>query len=201
MTQTYSTPERIRWLHSKRVGIVMSPRFLVVECKEIWGGSYFSRTGWSTHAPKDAPPLWIGKNFRRALLSSEYFANLAKDPPVDPSARAAMEKESNMRRLAFWEEVASTYGYKKREQAGSCCDMVFAQWHYLVDDFVILTPSKRTTGGHFAWPSNTKQHKEKVMHVPLSVSDEDLGLAVQEALSRCEVPKRQTVNMLGRQST
>ncbi|MBF0871896.1 contact-dependent growth inhibition system immunity protein [Gluconobacter japonicus] len=178
----------------------MSPRFLVVECIEIWGGGYFSRTGWSTHAPKDAPPLWIGENFRKALLSSEYF-NKPGEPSLNREEVDAMSKTSNARRLAFWEEVASTYGYKKREQAGSCCDMVFAQWHYLVDDFVILTPSKRTTGGHFAWPSNTKQHKEKVMHVPLSVSDEDLGLAVQEALSRCEVPKRQTVNMLGRQST
>ncbi|GBR28919.1 contact-dependent growth inhibition system immunity protein [Gluconobacter japonicus] len=200
MTQTYFTPERIRWLHSKRVGIVMSPKFLVIECKEIWGGSYFSRTGWSTHAPKDAPPLWIGKNFRKALLSSEYF-NKPGEPSLDRKEVDAMSKASNAHRLAFWEEVASTYGYKKREQAGSCCDAVSAEWHYLMDDFVILTPTKRTTGGHFAWPSNTKQHKEKVMHVPRSVSDEDLGLAVQQALSRCEVPKRQTVNMLGRQPT
>ncbi|WP_264817992.1 contact-dependent growth inhibition system immunity protein, partial [Acidomonas methanolica] len=76
---------------------------------------------------------------------------------------------------------------------GRRCDVVFTEWHYLVDDIVILKASKRMSGGHSGWPTE-KLRREKSIHIPLSSTDEELGLAIREAFSRCEAPGRQKIN-------
>ena len=192
MNQTYLTPERIRWLHCKSANVTLSPKYISIESKEVWGGNYFSRTGWCAHAPGNATDEWIGENFRKALLSSEYF-NKPGQPSVNREGRIATQEASNRRRLTFWDDIARSYGYKDIDQAGRRCDLVFSSWHYLVDDFVILRASKRLTGTHRAWPEDRK-YADKHMHVPLSAPDEELGYAVRVALSRCEAPGRQKIN-------
>ncbi|MBU2654785.1 contact-dependent growth inhibition system immunity protein [Acidomonas methanolica] len=192
MNNRHLTPERIRWLHRKSAGLCLSPKYISIQSREIWGGEYFSRTGWCAHAPWDASPQWIGENFRKAITTSEYF-NVPGAPSVDVEAFNIMEPASNTRRLAFCAEIAATYGYKTIEDIGRRCDVVFTEWHYLVDDIVILKASKRMSGGHSGWPTE-KLRREKSIHIPLSSTDEELGLAIREAFSRCEAPGRQKIN-------
>ncbi|GBR51879.1 hypothetical protein AA106555_0718 [Neokomagataea thailandica NBRC 106555] len=194
MNELIYTPERIRSLHRKSVIITLSPKYIALVSQEIWGGMYFSRTGWCVHAPGDTSVQWIGENFRKALLSSEYF-----DKPELPSLKGEehdrMQEASNQRRLAFNDEIMRTYGYKIYKQIGDRCDVVFASWHDLVDDFVTLAASKRRAGGHSAWgPMDKKKYASTRVTVPLSASDEELGLAIRDALSRCEAPGRQKIN-------
>ncbi|GBQ57980.1 contact-dependent growth inhibition system immunity protein [Acidomonas methanolica] len=192
MNNPHLTPERIRWLHRKSAGLCLSPKYISIQSREIWGGEHFSRTGWCAHAPWDASPQWIGENFRKAITTSEYF-NKPGVPSLDREAFAAMEVASRIRRLAFYGEIAATYGYKTIDDIGRRCDVVFTEWHYLVDDIVILRASKRVSGGHSAWPESRK-YQDKLIHVPLSSTDEELGLAIREAFSRCEAPGRQKIN-------
>ncbi|QDH26087.1 DUF1436 family protein (plasmid) [Neokomagataea tanensis] len=193
MNELIYTPERIRGLHRKSVLIALSPKYISLESQEIWKGVYFSRTGWCVHASKDATAQWIGENFRKALLSSEYFNTPGR--PLDKEDRIKMEEVSDKRRLDFCDEIMRTYGYKKREKIGDRCDVVYASWHDLVDDFVTLSASKRQPGGHSAWgPMDKKKYASTRVTVPLSASDEELGLAIRDALSRCEAPGRQKIN-------
>ena len=188
------TPERIRSLHRKSAKIILSPKYIAIASDEIWGGIYFSRTGWCAHAPCDASAQWIGENFRKALESSEYF-NKPGVPSLGRDEINAMKEVSNTRRLAFWGEIAQTYGYKDIDQAGRRCDLVFTSWHDLIEDFVTLMATLRLPGGHRAWgPMEKKKYTEKRIAVPLSVSDEALGLAIRDALSRCEASGRQKIN-------
>lgn len=195
MSATHLTPERIRWMHHKMAALYLSPKYISVESIEVWRGQYFSRTGWCAHAPWNASAQWLGENFRKAITTSEYF-NDPTAPSVDVEARKAMQPASNARRLAFFAEIVEVYGYKKIEDIGSRCDYVYATWHYLVDDIIILTATKRLPGGHRGWPDD-KKHADKRVHISLSATDEELGLAIREAFSRCEVPKRQKLNWPG----
>ncbi|MBS1064176.1 CdiI family contact-dependent growth inhibition immunity protein [Gluconobacter wancherniae] len=194
MSESRFTPERIRSLHTKSAEIVLSPKYISITSDEIWGGVYFSRTGWCAHAPGDASPQWIGENFRKALQTSEYF-NKPEVPFLDREEIQLMKEASNRRRIAFLDEIVQTYGYKNRDEVVRRCDMVFTSWHYLIEDFVTLIASKRVPGGHSAWgPMDKKKYAETNLIVPLSVSDEELGLAIRDALSRCEAPGRQKIN-------
>ncbi|WP_081827887.1 contact-dependent growth inhibition system immunity protein [Kozakia baliensis] len=192
MNNSYLTPERVRWLHTKRATLHLSSNYISIKSMEIWGGQYFSRTGWCVHAPRDASPQWIGENFRKAITTSEYFKKF-DGPSLDRGNLATMKAESNVRRLTFNTEIAATYGYKTLDEIGLRCDLVFGEWHYLIDDVVILDATKRMPGGHRAWPLD-KKYDNKRVHVPLSVTDEELGLAIRDAFSRCEAPGRQKIN-------
>ena len=194
MSESRYTPERIRSLHRRSATVILSPKYIAIESNEIWRGSYFSRTGWCAHAPYDAAALWIGENFRKALESSKYF-NKPGVPSLGRDEINAMKEVSNTRRLAFWGEIAQTYGYKDIDQAERRCDLVFTSWHDLIEDFVTLMATLRLPGGHRAWgPMEKKKYTEKRIAVPLSVSDEALGLAIRDALSRCEASGRQKIN-------
>lgn len=194
MNESRYTPERIRSLHRKSAKIILSPKYIAIASDEIWRGTYFSRTGWCAHAPCDASAQWIGENFRKALESSEYF-NKPGVPSLGRDEINAMKEVSNTRRLAFWGEIAQTYGYKDSDQAGRRCDLVFTSWHDLIEDFVTLMATLRLPGSHRAWgPMEKKKYAEKRIAVPLSVSDEALGLAIRDALSRCEASGRQKIN-------
>ncbi|AOX17504.1 contact-dependent growth inhibition system immunity protein [Kozakia baliensis] len=192
MNNPHLTPELIRWLHTKNALLALTPKYISIQSQEIWRGQYFSRTGWSAHAPWGASLQWIGENFRKAITTSEYF-NDPTAPTVDVTAFRAMEPESKTRRLAFEADIVATYGYKKNEDIGLRCDLLFSEWHYLIDDVVILDATKRMPGGHRAWPED-KKYQDKRVHVPLSVTDEELGLAIRDAFSRCEAPGRQKIN-------
>ena len=160
----------------------MTPKYISIESQEIWGGQHFSRTGWCAHAPKGASLQWIGENFRKAITTSEYFKKFEVSR-LDRDEVAAMEAESKTRRLAFEADIVATYGYKKNEDIGLRCDLVFSEWHYLIDDVVILDATKRMPGGHRAWPED-KKYQDKRVYVPLSVTDEELGLAIRDAFAR-----------------
>ncbi|GBQ87394.1 hypothetical protein AA23498_0125 [Acetobacter nitrogenifigens DSM 23921 = NBRC 105050] len=192
MNNPYLTPERIAWLHRKNADVVLSPKYISIKSLETWGGQHFSRTGWCAHASwEEATPQWIGENFRKAIETSEYFGN--PTGPIDSDGLDAMKPVSEARRRAFEADIATTYGYKEVVDIGKRCDLVFGTWHYRVDDIIILTASKRRAGGHSAWPDNAK-HQDKRIHISLSASDEELGLAVREALSRCEAQRPQKIN-------
>ncbi|GBQ98807.1 hypothetical protein AA23498_3322 [Acetobacter nitrogenifigens DSM 23921 = NBRC 105050] len=192
MNNPYLTPERVAWLHIKYASVVLSPKYISIISKETWGGRHFSRTGWCAHASwEEATAQLIGENFRKAIETSEYLGN--PTGPIDSDARKAMEVVSDARRRAFEADIARTYGYKEIVDIGKRCDLVSGSWHYRVDDVIILKATKRNAGGHSAWP-DPKKYPGKKIQVPLSASDEELGLAIREAFSRCEAPGRQKIN-------
>jgi len=185
------TPERIRWLHTKTVILALTPKYISIESQETWGGKHFSRTGWCVHAPAGVSLKWIGENFRKALTTSSYLNEFGRER--DRGAHDAMKAESNTRRLAFISEIAATYGYRKVEDISLRRDIVFGEWHYLIDDIVILDATKRMPGGFKAWPLD-KKYQNKRVHVSFSVPDEELGLAIRDAFLRCEAPGRHKIN-------
>ncbi|KXU98017.1 hypothetical protein AD928_03190 [Acetobacter cerevisiae] len=178
------TPEQIRRFYYKSADFCRAPKFVAIISKEIWGGSYFSRTGWCAHAPVEkVTPLWLGENFRKALLSSEYFNKPGEEHEWDDIN--AMKRASNARRLAFDEEMRQAYGFKTIETMWRKEDFVNSEWHYRINDFVTLDAWRRAGGGgHVGWPRS--KFPQKYLDVPLSVSDEELGQALLKTMAQCE---------------
>ena len=176
------TPERIREMHGKDARLCRTDRFIAIISLEVWKGGYFSRRGYVAHAPASADTAWIGAALRQAIGSSEYFDTPGKD--LDWAELRLMEEASNARRIAFEEDVARTYGFKTAEAAFKTADLVFVEWRDLVDDFIVLLASRRLPGRHSAW--NKFKRPDKFIKVSVSASNEALGLAGLDALSRCE---------------
>lgn len=105
----------------KHCAIIWTDRYIAIYSYDIYGGSHFSPEGIATHRPRDAiTPVWLGKTTRDALLASRFLIPeecFAPDVPLDREKRIALETASSERRLAFWDEIAATYGYKNREAA------------------------------------------------------------------------------------
>ncbi|KXV70400.1 hypothetical protein NKW54_14720 [Acetobacter cerevisiae] len=179
------TPEQIKAQYRKSADFCRTPKFVAIISKEIWRGSYFSRTGWCAHAlVEEATPLWLGENFRKALLSSEYF-NKPGAKELGLENIIPMEKASNTRRLAFFEEMRQAYGFKTIDTMWRKDDIVASDWHYRIDDFMTLYASRRAGGGgHVGWPR--VKFPQKFLDVPLSVSDEELGQALLKIMDQCE---------------
>nr|WP_298797229.1 hypothetical protein [uncultured Acetobacter sp.] len=179
------TPEQIKARYYKSAQFYRTPKFVAIVSMEIWRGEYFSRTGWCAHTPvEDATPLWLGENFRKALLSSDYF-NKPEAESLDGEELRAMKAASNIRRLAFDEELRQAYGFKTIEATWKKDDVVSSIWQYRVHDFVTLEASRRSHGGgHSGWPQF--KFPEKYRDVPLSASDEELGQALLETWAKCE---------------
>ncbi|MCX2561676.1 contact-dependent growth inhibition system immunity protein [Acetobacter farinalis] len=126
----------------------------------------------------------MGENFRKALLSSEYF-NQPGEKSLGWENILPMEEASNLRRRAFDEEMRQAYGFKTIEAMWKKDDMVSSNWHYRVDDFVTIYALRRSHGGgHSGWPE--VKFPQKNLDVPLSVSDEELGQALLEIWAQCE---------------
>ncbi|GAA10409.1 hypothetical protein ACLEIY_18425 [Acetobacter tropicalis] len=60
----------------------------------------------------------------RFLIPEECFA---PDVSLDREKRIALETSFSERRLAFWDEIAATYGYKNREAAWNRDDQTRAE--------------------------------------------------------------------------
>lgn len=174
----------------KSCSVNRTDRYITVISEEIWGGMYFSRRGLAIHAARDVTPEWIGANVRQALDTSEY----CRPPihiPIDREQRIAMEEKSTERRLAFWDEVASTYGYKSREMAWKKKDHVFISWCYELEPDIVIKASKSSiTGNHSAWPLD--KNEGRVFRVPFAASDEEIGNTVLKAFAKCEGPGKST---------
>jgi len=175
----------------KSCSINRTDRYITIISEEIWAGMYFSRRGLVTHASRgDVTPEWIGINVRQALETSEYFST-PPGVPIDRDQRIAMEEESTERRLAFWDDVANTYGYKSREIAWKKTDYVFVAWFYELETDIVMDASKSSrTGVHSAWPLSINEGR--VFRVPFAASDEDVGHTVLKALAKCEGPGKST---------
>nr|WP_269150885.1 contact-dependent growth inhibition system immunity protein [Acetobacter sicerae] len=172
----------------KSCQINRTDRWISVVSNVIWSGLHFSPTGFAVHSPRDVTPGWIGAAVRKALEASEYLT-----PPAgsDPAPRIAMEACSNERRLAFWEDLASTYGYKNVGASWKKFDALFVSWFYETEpDIEILSSKSSRVGAHSAWPSNMDEGR--VFHVPFAASDAEIGEMVLRAFSRCEGPGKST---------
>lgn len=174
----------------KSCSVNRTDRYITIISEEIWGGMYFSRRGLAIHATRDVTSEWIGANVRQALETSEYYCP-PPGVPIDREQRIAMEAASSERRLAFWNEVASTYGYKSRELAWKKKDHVFITWWYEIETDIIIKASKSSiTGNHSAWPLD--KNEGRVFRVPFTASDEDIGNTVLNAFAKCEGPGKST---------
>ncbi|MCP1197728.1 contact-dependent growth inhibition system immunity protein [Acetobacter senegalensis] len=177
-------------IRSKRCSIRRTDKWISIESEEVWYGTYFSRKGHVIHAPRDVTPEWIGLNVRLALQTSESFTPV-DGSSVDGEALIAMKDASNERRLAFWDDITASYGYKNRELAWKKFDLVFASWWFDLTNEIMLKSSKSSRdGGHSAWPRN--RNEGRVFSVPIDASDRDLGEAVLKAFSKCEGPGKST---------
>ncbi|ATJ89791.1 contact-dependent growth inhibition system immunity protein [Acetobacter tropicalis] len=177
-------------IRSKRCSIRRTDKWISIESEEVWYGTYFSRKGHVIHAPRDVTPEWIGLNVRLALQTSESFTPI-DGSSVDREARIAMEDASNERRLAFWDDITVSYGYKSRDLAWKKFDLVAASWWFdLTHDIELLSTKSSRGGGHSAWPTN--RDKGRVFSVPIDASDRDIGEAVLKAFAKCEGPGKST---------
>lgn len=109
---------------------------------------YFSRKGHIVHAPRDVTPEWIGQNVRLALQTSESFTPI-DGGSVNGDALIAMKAASNERRLAFWDDITASYGYKSRDVAWKKFDLVAAAWRFELTKDIELLSTKSSRGGAF----------------------------------------------------
>ena len=142
------------------------------------------------HAPRDIMPEWIGQNVRLALQTSESFTPI-DGGSVDGDALIAMKAASNERRLAFWDDITASYGYKSRDVAWKKFDLVAASWSFdLTKDIRLLSTKSSRGGAHSAWPTN--RNEGRVFSVPIDAPDKDIGEAVLKAFAKCEGPGKST---------
>ncbi|WP_045541866.1 contact-dependent growth inhibition system immunity protein, partial [Acetobacter tropicalis] len=135
-------------------------------------------------------PEWIGLNVRLALQTSESFTPI-DGGSLDREARIAMEEASNERRLAFWDDITASYGYKSRDVAWKKFDLVAASWRFdSTNDIELLSTKSSRGGGHSAWPRN--RNEGRVFSVPIDASDRDIGETVLKAFAKCEGPGKST---------
>lgn len=75
---------------TRRAHVIRTKRYVAVLCQERWGGSFFSRTGWSAFIPReDATTEWYGVHLKRALATSEDVgAHLPRPLPSEVSGPA-----------------------------------------------------------------------------------------------------------------
>ena len=167
----------------KYAHIFRAKKYLAIECQEIWGGSHFSRTGWSTYIDHaGATPEWIGENFRKSIQSSEYFTTPGVPFPQGTSAK--VNAESGLLMLAFWEKIAEAFRFKDWRAARAKTAMVFASWDYELTDQIELSASKGRGGGHSGWLQGEDQGT--VFHVSINASNEELGNVIIQALNACK---------------
>ncbi|MBS0984550.1 hypothetical protein JK220_15605 [Gluconobacter cerinus] len=167
----------------KRADILRAKKYLAVECQEVWGGSYFSRTGWSTFIDRNsATPEWIGENFRRSIQSSEYFNTPGVPFPKGTSARVNSECEPL--KLDFWGKIAEEFKFKDWRAASAKTAMVFSRWDYELTDQIELRASKGRGGGHSTWLRG--EDDGTVFHVSINASNEELGNVIIQALNACK---------------
>jgi len=174
---------------AKACTVSRSDRYIAIISKEIWAGDYFSRTGLAVHAPRDAAPDWIGASVRKALETSEFLLEPDK-MPIDADLLATMEAGSTARHLAFWDEIAATYGYKNRETAWKKYDLVNINWYYETETNITLDSTKTTRGGNTCWLSS--ENAGRLFEVPFTASDTAVGETVLQALAKCEGPGKST---------
>lgn len=178
----------------KHCAISWTDRYIAIYSYDIYGGSHFSPEGIATHRPRDAiTPVWLGKTTRDALLASRFLIPeecFAPDVPLNRERRIALEVISSERRIAFWDEIAATYGYEDREAAWNRDDLVFGQWFYETEPDIILSATKLSMNGghHTAWPASMEPGR--VFHVPFAASDAEIGETVLKAFAKCEGPGR-----------
>lgn len=142
------------------------------------------------HAPRDIMPEWIGQNVRLALQTSESFTPI-DGGSVNGDALIAMKAASNERRLAFWDEITASYGYKSRDVAWKKFDLVFGSWRFeLTKDIELLSTKSSRGGAHSAWPTN--RNEGRVFSVLIDAPDKDIGETVLKAFAKCEGPGKST---------
>ena len=102
-----------------------------------------------------------------------------------------MEAASNERRLAFWDDITASYGYKSRDVAWKKFDLVFGSWCFDLTNEITLKSSKSSrSGAHSAWPTN--RNEGRAFSVPIDAPDKDIGEAVLKAFAKCEGPGKST---------
>ncbi|MBO1359563.1 contact-dependent growth inhibition system immunity protein [Acetobacter nitrogenifigens] len=164
--------------------------YITVISDEIWGGMHFSRRGLAIHSARDVTPEWIGANVRQALETSEYCSP-PPGVPIDRDHLIAMKAASSERRLAFWDDVASTYGYKSRDLAWKKKDHLFISWFNGLEPDIVMEASKSSvTGNHSAWPLD--RNEGRVFRIPFAASDAEIGETVLKTLAKCEGPGKST---------
>ncbi|BCK75416.1 hypothetical protein AA0242T_2083 [Acetobacter aceti NRIC 0242] len=172
----------------KSCQINRTDRWISVVSNVIFGGLHFSPTGFAVHSSRDVTPEWIGAAVRQALDTSEYLTPMED---IEREPLILMKASSNERRLAFWEDLASAYGYKNREATWNKYDSLFVRWFYEVEpDIEIVSTKSSRTGAHSAWPRN--MNEGRVFHVPFAASDAEIGDMVLRTFSRCEGPGKST---------
>lgn len=168
-------------MKTKKASLYRNKKFCAVTCSEIWGGEFFSRTGWSAYTDrKHATPQWIGENFRRSLQTSEDF----KEPsPRSPEIVQKVNFETSQAFLNFWGKVAVDFQIKDWRTAVTKTASVFSCWEYENTDQIELTATRGSGGGHGAW--DLDKNDGKVFHVSIHDTDEAIGETILRAFNAC----------------
>ena len=169
----------------KAANVWRAERFLLVEALDDWGTSYTSESGWCIVCQPDPTPAWLGKNVRKAIETS-YWADTYHMTRSDYDEQfPSFHERSISRENAIWESIVRDYRYKDKQTARRHAKMVFVEWMPTQWKEVKLSASKPIRGGgHQAWP--TSKSEGKVLHVDINAPSGVLGLAVLDALSRCD---------------
>ncbi|BAT19100.1 hypothetical protein [Asaia bogorensis] len=169
---------------TRRARLIRTRKYVAVICMERWGGSYFSRSGWSTFIPrKQVTTEWIGANLKKALYSSEDFgARLPR--PIPDESFDSMEPESGAQFNEFWLRIQQEFGFKDLLSAMSKSAMVFVDWPEDKDDEVEMLSSRGSGAHHSAWGTN--ENFGKVFHASINLNDLEFGEVAVQALDRCQ---------------
>ncbi|GBQ96272.1 hypothetical protein ACFFGF_06650 [Asaia lannensis] len=169
---------------TRRAQLIRTKKYVAVICMERWGGSHFSRSGWSTFIPrKQATTEWIGENLKKALYSSEDFgAHLPRPLPDEPFN--SMKPESGARSHEFWLRIQQEFGFKDILTAKSKSALIFVDWPEDKDDEVEMLSSRGSGAHHSAWGTN--EDFGKVFHASINLSDLEFGEVAVQALDRCK---------------
>ncbi|GBR06978.1 hypothetical protein HW511_14015 [Asaia siamensis] len=169
---------------TRRARLIRTRKYVAVICTERWGGSYFSRSGWSTFTPrKEATTEWIGANLKKALYSSEDFGAHLPTPIPSEVSRPAKD-ESNQKSREFWLRIQQEFGFKDFLTTMSKSAMVFVRWPKDREDQVEMVASRGRGAGHSAWGTN--ENFGKVFHASIKLSDLEFGEVAVQALDRCQ---------------
>ncbi|WP_438381653.1 hypothetical protein ABHV46_11950 [Asaia sp. BMEF1] len=173
-----------RKIPTRRAQVIRTRKYVAVICEERWGGSHFSRSGWSTFIPrKEATTEWIGANLKKALYSSEDFGAYLPTPiPDEPFD--TMELESNAKSREFWLRIQQEFGFKDFLTTLSKSAAIYINWPEDRGDQVEMLSTRGRGGGFSAWGTN--ENFGKVFHASINLSDLEFGEVAVQALDRCQ---------------
>ncbi len=131
---------------------------------------------------------WIGENLRRSLISARYVRLSPEEwnkALWDENKKRA--EEINDELLA---RIASQFRYRHKGSVLAQALMVNAHWQKDAPKSLSIIAMNRKRGGYEAL-ANDPEHADKVLELPASSSDEEIGAAVRRMLSVSTISGKQ----------